>query len=65
MLLLDPAAGEVVLDAQVSRAVRELVAETVDDGWGADDDPVRLRPRPSDEVVSVVTLPLRSVSDPV
>ena len=65
VLLLDPAAGEVVLDAQVSRAVRELVTETVDVGWGAADDPVRLRPRPSDEVVSVVTLPLRSVSDPV
>jgi alpha-L-fucosidase len=58
-LLLDPSAGEVVLDAQVSRAVRELVAEEFDGGEGGADDPVRLRPEPLDDVVSVVTLPLR------
>jgi alpha-L-fucosidase len=57
VLLLDPSAGEVVLDAQVSRAVRELAV--VPDGSGGTDDPVRLRTESFDDVVSVVTLPLR------
>jgi alpha-L-fucosidase len=61
VLLLDPAAGDVVLDPLVSAAVRDLVGEAADGGWGAGaaEGLVRLRPEPSGGVVSVVTLPVQ------
>ncbi|ASK65880.1 alpha-L-fucosidase [Brachybacterium avium] len=51
-LLLDPAAGPVELDPQVSAAVRE-VAQVPGEGQ------VTLRPEPGERTVAVVTLPLR------
>jgi alpha-L-fucosidase len=80
VLLLDPAAGEVALDPQVSRAVRELavvpdgdgarearrsgVGAEAEAGVRAEGDRLVLSPGAPDTPVAVLTLPLRQGAGP-
>src|SRR5699024_2789881 len=56
-LLLDPAAGAVTLDAQVTAATREIAERPLVDGPGG----FLLSPDPRHGAVSVVTIPLREM----
>src|SRR5699024_7302019 len=56
-LLLDPAAGAVTLDAQVTAAIREIAEGPLVDGAGG----LLLSPDPRHGAVSVVTIPLREM----
>ncbi|GAA1488842.1 alpha-L-fucosidase [Brachybacterium sacelli] len=66
MLLLDPDAGPVTLETQVSAAVRDIAqvpegaaGKAGAPGGSCDGGRVTLTPRPGERAVSVVTLPLR------
>lgn len=63
-LLLDPAAGPVTLDEQVSAAVREIAqvtgegTEQIVPGADVSGGRITLSPRAGEQAVSVVSLPL-------